>query len=74
MKMSNGDLKIDLSEHKNPEEFAQELSKKYPDGNVELSLMDNILYVNISSEVTLQEKINILSFLNNRAKESIHGL
>ncbi|MEA3463493.1 MAG: hypothetical protein U9R14_00175 [Patescibacteria group bacterium] len=72
--MSQSDLEIDLSEHKEPEEFVQELSKKYPDSNVELSLMDNILHINISPKIHLQERINIVSFLNDRTKEAIHGL
>lgn len=72
--MSNGDLKIDLSGYKKPEEFVQELNKKYPDDNVKLDLRDNILHININPTIHLQEKINILSFLNDRAKEAINGL
>jgi len=72
--MLNSDLQINLSEHKNPAEFMQELNKKYPDDNVELDLRGTVLYVNIKPVTHLQEKINILSFLNDRAKEAIHGL
>lgn len=63
--------KIDLSGHKNPEGFLEEMRTKYPDRKVNLSLDGNNLLVDINENVHTQIQINILSFLSEKAKEQI---
>lgn len=61
--------KIDLSGHKNPEGFLEDMRKRYPDENVSLSLEGKNLWVEVDSSLHTQEQINIFSFLSERARE-----
>ncbi len=73
IKMTEKPLIIDLSENKNPEVFVEELRQRYPDDNVVLTLKGTNLEVVIDPKVPLQLRIDIQSFLINKAKESIYN-
>ncbi|MFZ2188118.1 MAG: hypothetical protein WAV73_00975 [Candidatus Moraniibacteriota bacterium] len=68
--MATQGIKIDLSGHSNPYAFVEEVTKRYPDGNVNLLLEGNFMRVDIADHVHTQIKIDIFSFLQQRVREN----
>ena len=64
--------KIDLSAHGNPQGFVEELQRRYPDGNVDLSLSGTDLLVKIQPDVPTHIQISALEFIQDRVKEALH--
>ena len=67
-----GSLIIDLSDHKNPEDFLKKCQDKFPDDNVRLSLNGKKMAVDVADQVPTQIKISIFSFLEDQARHEIH--
>lgn len=65
-------IKIDLSAHGNPQDFVEELQRRYPDGNVELSLSGTDLLVKIQPDVPTHIQISTMEFIYDRVKEDLH--
>ena len=63
--------KIDLSAHGNPQDFVDELQRRYPDGNVELNLSGTDLLVKIQPDVPTHIQISVLEFMCDRVKEAL---
>ena len=46
-------LSIDLSDHKNPEKFLEEMQTRFPDPNVSLRLEGTTMRINVGLSTTL---------------------
>jgi hypothetical protein len=66
-------MKIDLSDHRNPEQFLEEMQARFPDPNISLTLEGNVLCVNPSEHLPLQIVVNAYESLVAQAKYAMHG-
>jgi len=62
---------IDLSSHPDPAGFVKGVEGNYPDENVSVSLEGSSMRVVVDHKVPLQLRVNIFSFLTERAKEGM---
>lgn len=66
-------LKIDLSEHKNPQQFLEEMQARFPDPNISLTLEGNVLWLNASDQLPSQIVVAAYSSLLDQAKYAMYG-
>lgn len=66
-------LEIDLSEHKNPQQFLDEMQKRFPDPNISLILKGSNLQIIVLQQFHPQFVVAIYSNLSYQAKCAIYG-
>ena len=66
-------LSIDLSDHKNPEQFLEEMRTRFPDPNILLTLEGTTLHVSASKQVPPQIVVAAYSSLLDQAKYAMYG-
>ncbi len=66
-------MEIDLSGHRNPEQFLKEMQARFPDSNISLTLEGKVLYVNPSEQLPLQIMVNAYESLLAQAKYAMYG-
>ncbi len=66
-------LKIDLTDHKNPQQFLEEMQSRFPDPNISLVLEGNALWLNASEQLPSQIVVAAYSSLLDQAKYAMYG-
>ena len=67
------EIKISLTDHKNPAGFLESCKRRYPDKKVDLSLEKDNLVVKIDNDVDFRMQIAISSFLNSQARYEMYA-
>lgn len=66
-------LSIDLSDHKNPEKFLEEMQERFPDSNVSLRLEGKTMRVNISKQLPPQFVVAAYLSLLDQSRYAMYG-
>jgi hypothetical protein len=66
-------LSIDLSDHKNPEKFLEEIQTRFPDPNISLTLEGTTLWIKASEKLPSQVVASAYSILLDQARYAMYG-